>query len=307
MQNTTIRREIITERSITEIEHSIRANLKMSTQGIIGAGNDLIDAKEKLPHGTFDEWVKIKFGLSHRSANNFMRIAREVDPESSIAKLQYTKVLALLDVPAEEREQFADESKADEATVAELKKAIAERDAAMRRAEHGDDMIASMHEKLTAMAEQVAAMQDAEPVTVEVVKAPDDYEALKKAAAEAEIEHMRALSAEERAEAAEHYAMEAERAMKQAQSEARMLKNERAEAADSDNPYSAAKLCEAVKRFMGDMGALPSMAAYFKGMSADMLKAYSIQCDALRSWVIGMTNIFAQTDAYYDIVDGEVR
>jgi hypothetical protein len=50
--------------------------------------------------------LKDKVDFSHRTANNFMKVATEFQDSQSLAKLGQTKVFAILDIPNEEREQF---------------------------------------------------------------------------------------------------------------------------------------------------------------------------------------------------------
>lgn len=280
---------LTTNRNILEIEHSIRANLLMSTQGVIGAGFDLIEAKEMLPHGTFDEWIRIKFGLSHRTANNFMRIAREVNPESRVAQLQYTKVLALLDVPADQREQAVEDLNADQASVNELKAAIADlkaanaaKKAAEDRAERSEKMLDQMNEKFTDLSNQLKAEQQKEPAIVKVPVDPDDYDEVKAKAASAD-------ALRKRAEQAERYAMQQEEIAQKAKAEARQLMAQQLEqgAALESDPYSPEKMAEAVRAFMGAMGTVPNLKAYFDGMTLDRLQMYRVHISTMKAWVEG--------------------
>ncbi len=54
----------------------VRIHLGRSFNDIIEAGKRLILAKEMLDHGRFIEWLNTEFGLSARSAQNFMSAAR---------------------------------------------------------------------------------------------------------------------------------------------------------------------------------------------------------------------------------------
>ena len=118
--------------------------LKQQTaQNIIEIGKRLVSVKESLPHGEFGNYLKEKVVFSERTAQNFMKVAREFSNTKALADLEPTKVYALLDLPSEEREDFVSASHevngkvktVDEMTTRELQKAIKERDEAVKTLE----------------------------------------------------------------------------------------------------------------------------------------------------------------------------
>lgn len=118
-------------RSMEEITASARMNMQDMIHRAIGLGQDCMDAKELLGHGKFLPWLK-ELGLSSSTAANYMRVAREVTPGSRLESLSYSKVLALLAAPAEEREQLAEETK--DQSAAEVRRLIEERNRAAEAA-----------------------------------------------------------------------------------------------------------------------------------------------------------------------------
>lgn len=111
----------------------------------IEIGRRLTEAKQMLSHGEWGKWLKEEIHYSKSSANNMMRIFEAYGstqmglfgPEANsqtFGDLEYSKALALLSVPAEEREQFAQEVDAEHISVRQLKAAIQERDAAQKQA-----------------------------------------------------------------------------------------------------------------------------------------------------------------------------
>ena len=111
----------------------------------IEIGRRLTEAKQMLSHGEWGKWLKEVIHYSKSSANNMMRIFDAYGstqmglfgPEANsqtFGDLEYSKALALLSVPAEEREQFAQEVDAEHISVRQLKAAIQERDAAQKQA-----------------------------------------------------------------------------------------------------------------------------------------------------------------------------
>ena len=111
----------------------------------IEIGRRLTEAKQMLSHGEWGKWLKEEIHYSKSSANNMMRIFDAYGstqlglfgPEANsqtFGDLEYSKALALLSVPADEREQFAQEVDAEHISVRQLKAAIQERDAAQEQA-----------------------------------------------------------------------------------------------------------------------------------------------------------------------------
>ena len=114
-------------RTIEEITVSARMNMQDMTNRAIALGHDLSEAKQILGHGHFLPWLD-SIGISSSTAANFMKVAREVAPGSRLAGMQYSRVLALLAAPAEDREALAEETEGKSA--AEIRRLIAERDKA---------------------------------------------------------------------------------------------------------------------------------------------------------------------------------
>ena len=111
----------------------------------IEIGRRLTEAKQMLSHGEWGKWLREEIHYSKSSANNMMRIFDAYGstqmglfgPEANsqtFGDLEYSKALALLAVPAEEREQFAQEVDAEHISVRQLKAAIQARDAAQKQA-----------------------------------------------------------------------------------------------------------------------------------------------------------------------------
>ena len=110
---------------------------------ILGIGQRLIEAKEMLSHGEWLPWLTERVEFSEKSAQNFMRIARNYSNPQALADLGATKALMLLAIPAESREEFisaphlvdGEEKTVIDMTSRELETAIRERDAALKAAE----------------------------------------------------------------------------------------------------------------------------------------------------------------------------
>lgn len=78
------------------IAERIRARIARTMLDIIATGNDLIMAKEKLKHGAFTTWVVDEFGMTDRTARNYMRTATwAADKSETVSVLPLTTVYAL--------------------------------------------------------------------------------------------------------------------------------------------------------------------------------------------------------------------
>ncbi len=117
---------------------------------IIEIGKRLVEAKALLPHGEWGDWLKNRVNFSQKTANNWMKIYEEFGMDQfslhggsnlqAISNLDYTKVLALLAVPREEREEFIEENDVENISTRELEKLIKERNEALERAKEADKL-----------------------------------------------------------------------------------------------------------------------------------------------------------------------
>src|ERR1051326_6685695 len=62
----------------------IRQSMKRTIESIIEVGNDLIAAKEALPHGRFGHWLRAEFAWTERTAQNFIAVAERFGPKSEM-------------------------------------------------------------------------------------------------------------------------------------------------------------------------------------------------------------------------------
>lgn len=202
-------------RSIEEITASARMNMQDMVNRAIALGHDFIDAKEQLGHGEFLPWLK-KLGISSSTASNYMKVAREIQPGSRLAEMPYSKALALLSAPADQRDELADA--AEDKSAAEIRKLIDERNRATEAANIETNRANCLQNELNKAKQYSDSLYDelsktkadlltAENNRIEVEVIPADYERLKEnqamlmnaateaeeraAAAEAQLEEMR--------------------------------------------------------------------------------------------------------------------
>ena len=190
--------EIVT----AEIREIRRQANTMAMMYAIEIGRRLVEAKSMLDHGEWGDWLKNEVDFSQSTANNLMRLFEEygesqisifgaVSNSQTIANLPYSKALMLLSLPAEEREDFAEEVGAEDLSVRELKEAIRERNEAKQEAERAAAREAEMAEKISEIEE---AASDAEKARAEADELRAKVEELEKKNAETEEKLKKATS-----------------------------------------------------------------------------------------------------------------
>ena len=123
------------DRTIEVITGDILEAQRKGGEAVLTIGKCLIEAKEMLPHGEWLPWLAEKVGYSEKTAQNFMRLAREFSNPQAIADLGATKALKLLALPPDEREKFVADHNVIDMTTRQLEQAIKERDEAKAAAE----------------------------------------------------------------------------------------------------------------------------------------------------------------------------
>jgi len=310
---------------LEQIEMEIKARAGMITENIIIIGKMLMDVKSRLEHGQFLNWLRDKVNFSQSTANNFMRIAREIPRTPGLVTLPYTKALALLDVPEDEREQFAKDNKADEKSTRQIQQLIKDKEAAEKArqaaeamekatadqlaiqqqiaqrqqglAEQYSQQYYSENERANQLEAQLTAARDTQPDPVEVEVPPPDYEQIKAQAAQDK----------QRADDAEQYAMEQEAERQRIASELRKLKETKADLPlQGNSPLSLDAFSSTIKQFMGQVGMAPNMAPFFKAMGIDTLRAYGQWVDVLSEWVEGTKQAIGEGTQYVDAHESAV-
>lgn len=169
--------DIITVRDIdtitTEIKTIETQVAKAAIYGCIEIGKRLVEAKEMVGHGGWGKYLADKVHYSQQWATNLMNLYKEYGSaqesifdrfanSKSFGNIDVTKHILLLAVPAEEREAFAAEHDAENASTRELQAAIRERDANLQaaqeqsaRAEEAEGKVKDLKKKLADTADQL--------------------------------------------------------------------------------------------------------------------------------------------------------
>lgn len=170
------------ERTIEAITGDILEAKRRGGEAILTIGRCLIEAKELLPHGEWLPWLNEQAELPERTAQKFMRLAREWSNPNTLADLGASKALMLLALPPEEREQFETEHNVIDMSARQLRQALKGRDEAQKVAEQA--------KADAAVAEQARAKMEQDMVAAKGC--------LEAARAEADLADSRARALEEK-------------------------------------------------------------------------------------------------------------
>lgn len=226
-------------RTIEAITGDILEAQRKGGEAVLTIGRCLIEAKDMLRHGEWLPWLAEKVGYSEKTAQNFMRLAREFSNPQAIADLGATKALKLLALPADEREQFVADHNVIDMTTRQLEAAIKERDEARAHAQQAEqerseaqqsaqklqetlhDVLedrSDAYQRLEQLTEELDELK-ARPVEV-AVETVVDQEAIDKARDEARAEMQAKLDkAKEAAAKAKYRQQEAEAKLDQVQTQ----------------------------------------------------------------------------------------
>ncbi|MGM0776943.1 MAG: DUF3102 domain-containing protein [Bacillota bacterium] len=122
-------------------------------------GRRLVEAKELVSHGEWGDWLKNNIDYSQSTANNLMQLHREYGEDPSkiptLGNLSYTKALALLAVPEEEREEFVAENDVENMSARELQKVIKEKQKLEKQLEKSESAAEKERAKLAKSIEKL--------------------------------------------------------------------------------------------------------------------------------------------------------
>lgn len=122
-------------RDIKVITQEILDAKRRGGEAILTIGRCLTEAKQTLPHGEWLPWLNERVEFSERTAQKFMRLAREWSNPSTLADLGASKALMLLALPEPERDRFLEDHNVIDMSARQLEQAIKDRDEARKAAE----------------------------------------------------------------------------------------------------------------------------------------------------------------------------
>ena len=147
-------KEIITVRDLAMVTSDIQGAQKRGAiqlvSSLIEIGGLLIEAKSMVEPKEWEKYIMDNFGYSTSSADNWMKLYREygddqaaffnrLQDSQTFGRLSYTKLLALTDIPAEERLEFVEKNGVEDMSTRQLQQAIKERDDLRRKLQASEE------------------------------------------------------------------------------------------------------------------------------------------------------------------------
>lgn len=183
-------------RDIEVITQEILDAKRRGGEAILTIGRCLTEAKQAIPHGEWLPWLNERVEFSERTAQKFMRLAREWSNPSTLADLGASKALMLLALPEPERDQFVEDHNVIDMSARQLEQAIKDRDEARKAAEAAKADASAAEQARAKMAEDMAllnarlsgAQEDREQAAQAVAKLEAELAELKEKPVEVAVE-----------------------------------------------------------------------------------------------------------------------
>lgn len=196
-------------RDIEVITQEILDAKRRGGEAILTIGRCLTEAKQAIPHGEWLPWLNERVEFSERTAQKFMRLAREWSNPSTLADLGASKALMLLALPEPERDQFVEDHNVIDMSARQLEQAIKDRDEARKAAEAAKADASAAEQARAKMAEDMAllnarlsgAQEDREQAAQAVAKLEAELAELKEKPVEVAVETVVDQAAIEKARA----------------------------------------------------------------------------------------------------------
>lgn len=202
--------EIIRTRDIEIVTAEIVTIKRQAQQVLITAaieiGRRLTEAKAMVPFGEWGKYLEERVEYSQSTANNLMKIYKEYGSgqeslfdsfanSQTFANLNYTQALALLSVPAEDREAFAVENDVTNKSTREIQELIRQRDESREAQAVAEDAATDANN------EKIAALRRLDAMTARAEEAEAEAERRTKEAVELSQRVITAKEAEKKAKA----------------------------------------------------------------------------------------------------------
>lgn len=95
-----------------------------AAQNLIQYGRVLTEAKPLVPRGQFENWVRLNFNMSERSAQGYMQVWKRFGSNAQLADVQFSNLQKMLALPEGTENQFAEENDLKTMTAREVEKAV---------------------------------------------------------------------------------------------------------------------------------------------------------------------------------------
>lgn len=166
------------DRIATEIKTiKIQAGIALLSASI-EIGRRLLEAKQIVDHGEWEEWLEENVEYSTRTAQNLMKIYDEYGSSQvnilgdaktqALAFLTYTQAVALLGIPTEKREEFIETNDIDSMSTRELQEAVRTSKGLSKALAKAEEDIEKLNEQIDAAPQ--ANAEELDQLTQEIEK-----------------------------------------------------------------------------------------------------------------------------------------
>ena len=146
----------LSTRGLAEVTQEIREETGQFLRAALRIGRLLFEAKAMVEPGGWSKYIEENLPFSHSWANNYMKLYKEYGNDQTslfgnsqaFVNLRPTQALALLSVPAEEREAFAEENDIENKSTRQIQQLIRERDKALQDKQSADDRLEDLQDDL---------------------------------------------------------------------------------------------------------------------------------------------------------------
>lgn len=137
----------------------------------IEIGRRLIEAKELIGHGDWGTWLKDSVDYSQSTAENLIKIFKEYGSaqitllddnlkSQTFGNLSYSQALALLGLPADQREDFVKENNMEDMSTRELQQAIKEKKEIAEKLKDTESRLESEHKNSQKNSEKAEKLKE---------------------------------------------------------------------------------------------------------------------------------------------------
>lgn len=150
----------LTEFNIERTTAEILILKEQTAQNIVEIGKRLIAVKDNLQHGEFSEWLKERVDISHRTANNFMKVATTFSNSQAIANLGSTKLFLLAGLDEEDRQEVMKENNVEDMTTRQLEQAVREKKELKKRLDDEQEYSNKLQKSIQKKEQAIKDLQD---------------------------------------------------------------------------------------------------------------------------------------------------
>ena len=175
--------------TLEQLTLEVKFYLGQTAQNIIEVGKRLTQAKEMVPHGEWQNWLKDNFQLSYRMAAKFMQCSERFGNMPSKALFSQTQMIEMLALPAAETETFieaktAEGNPVENMTIKTLREEVQQWKSKAERATEDNERGKTYNVAIRKDRDRLkAALYDAEQKLQKqpqvIIQPPDDYEQVK--------------------------------------------------------------------------------------------------------------------------------